>query len=391
MNKDISNIGYNCLNLPNWVIFTGGNSIEYEYGADGTKLRTLYKMGSTTLTTDYCGNAVYENGVLKMLLNEAGYVSFPDKKFHFYLEDHQGNTRVVVDKDGNVEETNTYYPFGGTFTTTASVQPYKYNGKELDLKNGLNWYDYGARHYDAAIGRWHVVDPSAEKYSFVSHYAYCLNNPMKFIDPIGKDVVITGELSDEALKQLQDKAGKSITLSKADDGVISYKANTDKKLKSDAKKIAGMINDHSITVNLITTDTGITSDGNLFAGGAFMGNTVTLSNTGEAKVTANQEINPNLLGSADEHTQTPGKMIMHELTEAYEGARISQSRGISSPKANMPGSVFLDAHNRATPQTIVYRVNYDKNNKETQDSSKATRVEWYVLKDGNKKVIQVLH
>ena len=166
-----------------------------------------------------------------MLLNEAGYVSFPDKKYHFYLKDHQENTSVVADKDGNVEETNAYYPFGGTFTSTASVQPYKYNGKELDQKNGLNWYDYGARHYDAAIGRWHVVDPSAEKYSFVSHYAYCLNNPMKFINPIGKDVVITGELSDEALKQLQDKAGKSITLSKADDGVFSYKANTDKKLK----------------------------------------------------------------------------------------------------------------------------------------------------------------
>ena len=84
-------------------------------------------------------------------------------------------------------------------------------------------------------------------------------------------------------------------------------------------------------------------------------------------------------------------MIMHELIEVYEGARISQSRGISSPKANMSGSVFPDAHNRVTSQTIVYRINYDKNNKETQDSSKATRVEWYVLKDGNKKVIQVLH
>ncbi|WP_455963929.1 RHS repeat domain-containing protein, partial [Bacteroides bouchesdurhonensis] len=172
LNKDISKIGYNLLNLPDEVTFANGNSIRYEYAADGTKLRTVHKTGATTLTTDYCGNAVYENGVLKMLLNEAGYVSFSDRKFHFYLKDHQGNVRVVADKDGNVEETNAYYPFGGTFTSTNSVQPYKYNGKELDAKNGLNWYDYGARQYDAAIGRWHAIVQKCEKYNYLSLYVY---------------------------------------------------------------------------------------------------------------------------------------------------------------------------------------------------------------------------
>ena len=190
LNKDISKIGYNLLNLPDEVTFANGNSIRYEYAADGTKLRTVHKTGATTLTTDYCGNAVYENGVLRMLLNEAGYVSFPDRKFHFYLKDHQGNTRVVADKDGNVEETNAYYPFGGTFTSTASVQPYKYNGKELDQKNGLNWYDYGARQYDAAIGRWHVVDPMSEKYYNFSLYNYCANNPMKYVDYNGDSITV---------------------------------------------------------------------------------------------------------------------------------------------------------------------------------------------------------
>ncbi|WP_455961624.1 RHS repeat domain-containing protein, partial [Bacteroides bouchesdurhonensis] len=178
------------LNLPDEVTFANGNSIRYEYAADGTKLRTVHKTGATTLTTDYCGNAVYENGVLRMLLNEAGYVSFPDRKCHFYLKDHQGNTRVVADKDGNVEETNAYYPFGGTFTSTASVQPYKYNGKELDAKNGLNWYDYGARHYDAAIGRRHVVDPMSEKYYSSSLYMYCANNPMKYVDYNGDSITV---------------------------------------------------------------------------------------------------------------------------------------------------------------------------------------------------------
>jgi RHS repeat-associated protein len=68
------------------------------------------------------------------------------------------------------------------------VQPYKYNGKELDTKAGLNRYDYGARHYDAALGRFTTQDPLAEKYYSTSPYGYCLNNPVKFVDPDGKVV-----------------------------------------------------------------------------------------------------------------------------------------------------------------------------------------------------------
>ena len=83
---------------------------------------------------------------------------------------------------------NHYYPFGGVFASSGNVQPYKYNGKELDTKKGLNWYDYGARHYDAVLGRWHSVDPLAEKYYGYGPYAYCLNNPIKFIDSDGRRV-----------------------------------------------------------------------------------------------------------------------------------------------------------------------------------------------------------
>ena len=97
---------------------------------------------------------------------------------------------MVIDQNGTVEETNHYYPFGGLFANSTSVQPYKYNGKELDTKKGLNWYDYGARHYDAAIGRFATVDPMAEKYYSWSPYTYCLDNPIKYIDPNGCKIVI---------------------------------------------------------------------------------------------------------------------------------------------------------------------------------------------------------
>ena len=185
LNKGISNISYNCLNLPSVVTFSDGSTITYTYAADGTKLKTVHKTGSTTTTTDYCGNVVYENGVQKLLLTDEGYVTLSDSKYHYYLKDHQGNNRVVINQSGTVEETNHYYPFGGVFASSGNVQPYKYNGKELDAKKGVNWYDYGARHYDAALGRLTTVDPLAEKYYPMSPYVYCGNNPIRYIDPTG--------------------------------------------------------------------------------------------------------------------------------------------------------------------------------------------------------------
>ena len=202
LNKNISNIQYNCLNLPSKVTFTDGSTIEYTYATDGTKLRTKHVINGTTTTTDYCGNVIYENGVQKLLLTEAGYVTLSDSKYHYYLQDHQGNNRVVIDQNGTVEETNHYYPFGGVFANSTSVQPYKYNGKELDTKKGLNWYDYGARHYDAAVGRFHTQDRFAEKYYPMSPYQYAANCPMKNIDVNGDSIVVLNYTEGEHLGML---------------------------------------------------------------------------------------------------------------------------------------------------------------------------------------------
>ena len=192
LNKNIADIQYNFLNLPCLLTFSDGSAITYTYDAGGRKLRTVHKIKGVVTTTDYCGNLIYENGIAKMLLTEAGHISMPDEDYYFYLQDHQGNNRIVTDNNGNVMETNHYYPFGGMFALpTLFVQPYKYNGKEIDKTNGLDLYDYGARMYDPAIGRWYVVDPMAEKYYGWSPYNYCKNTPVNRIDIGGKwDVTI---------------------------------------------------------------------------------------------------------------------------------------------------------------------------------------------------------
>ena len=201
LNKKITDIQYNCLNLPSRIQFEDDNSISYVYDANGTKLRTTHLINGVTVTTDYCGNVIYENGVPKLLLTECGYITLSDTVYHYFLQDHQGNNRVIVDENGTVEEVNHYYPFGGLMaSSSSSVQPYKYNGKELDRERGLDWYDYGVRHYDAALGRWHVVDPMTEKYYSINPYAYCGNEPIGRIDPDGADWRVQTHYNEETKK-----------------------------------------------------------------------------------------------------------------------------------------------------------------------------------------------
>ena len=211
--KKISKVQYNSLNLPSTLQFTNGNCADYFYGADGVKRRVVHKtaianvsvpMGqivdladnqvSHTDKTDYCGNVIYENESLSKILTEEGYVTVSGgvHTYHYYLKDHQENNRVVINQTGTVEQINHYYPFGGLFevnTATSGIQSYKYNGKELDRMHGLDWYDYGARMYDATLGRWHVVDPMGEKYYSTSPYTYCLNSPVNAVDKQGKLVL----------------------------------------------------------------------------------------------------------------------------------------------------------------------------------------------------------
>ena len=111
----------------------------------------------------------------------------------FNITDHLGNVRSVVNSSGAVLQSTDYYPFGLAFAdNNVTTNRYLFNGKELENytlgTTYLGTLDYGARHYDPRIARWTVPDPMAEKYYGLSGYVYCANNPMRLVDPDGREV-----------------------------------------------------------------------------------------------------------------------------------------------------------------------------------------------------------
>ena len=156
-----------------------------------------------TETVDYLlsGSLVMKNGKIDKILFDGGYAqdtsanSTTDKfAFYYYNQDHLGNNREVVDANGVVQQVTNYYPFGAPYADAtaikgAAVQPYKYNGKELDLMHGLNTYDYGARQHDPILCRWDRIDLLCEADYGVSPYSYCNNSPINAVDPDGNYTV----------------------------------------------------------------------------------------------------------------------------------------------------------------------------------------------------------
>ena len=192
LNKGISNIEYDILGNLKCITFSNGFKTEYIYDAAGYKLRTIHE-SAVTNTTDYISNFIFEDGKLDKYLFDGGYCSFDNNQnptFHYYEKDHLGSIRMVVNENGTIEQVNHYYPFGGVYgdlSYKGELQRNKYIGKEFDHMYGLDWYDHGARMYDAARVVWDRIDNSGEKNSDISPYLYCHDNAINKFDPDGND------------------------------------------------------------------------------------------------------------------------------------------------------------------------------------------------------------
>ena len=238
--KGIMFIEYDDNGMPRRIQFADGNVTEYAYTATGRKLRAVYYTAVPGITVgsgethqltaneilskdsiDYLGSLILVNGLPDQYLFQGGYCSFDDNNgnvsvaWHYYNYDHLGNSREVVSEDGTLEQVTNYYPYGAPFcerttagaNTNATLQRYKYNGKELDLMHGLKWYDYGVRMYDPILLTWNAIDPMCEDYYPISPYAYCANNPVNRFDPDGRDWYSSldsiGNINGQAIWQTQ--------------------------------------------------------------------------------------------------------------------------------------------------------------------------------------------
>jgi RHS repeat-associated protein len=271
LHKNVSTITYNYLNLPTVITFTTGNTIEFLYDASGAKLRKTVKVGATVqYIQDYLPSSIeYRQtgtGVKRVesVFHAEGryYNTNVDasntlawrKEYNF--KDHLGNTRLVfTDRNANgvvditgtastsdVLQENHYYSFGLAFEgawlqndATARDNKYQYNGKELNDDFGLNWNDYGARWYDAGLGRFTAVDRFTEKYFIFSSYQYAANNPISFIDINGDSIKLSqsfleNKLATSALKSiLKTKEGYEYfsKFAAKGDNILGYKFTQD--------------------------------------------------------------------------------------------------------------------------------------------------------------------
>jgi RHS repeat-associated protein len=212
INKEITNIEYNYLNLPVVISFTNSRKIEFTYDATGKKWRKVVTNGSSVTVRDYIDGAEYESvnnaaSEPKIIHHTEGYIEYDATQlnttwkgwvYHYTLKDHLGNTRVTfsdanddgyVNTSTDVKQVNNYYPFGlnmeGNWNGAMGAFKYGYNGKELNDELGLDWNDYGARNYDPAIGRFMTVDLLSEHDYETNPYHYVTNNPIIFTDPFG--------------------------------------------------------------------------------------------------------------------------------------------------------------------------------------------------------------
>jgi len=236
--QDASNgtgfIVYDINNLPITEYKTDGTVITYCYDANGNRVQktvdstpTYYVLGADGKT-----DAITFSDTTKAIYNLFGNDNFGQVKKdgstlarYYYLKDHLGSIKMIVDASGNMDSYNDYYPFGMLMdkrTGAASADArYKFTGKERDAETGFDYF--GARYYDSRIGRFNSIDRFADKYPGMSPYGYAAGNPTSIIDPSGDTVVsINVDLEKKMMEQMNNEDKKQYESYKTSSNIYEF-------------------------------------------------------------------------------------------------------------------------------------------------------------------------
>ncbi len=181
---------YNYANMLAKAVLDGGRTVTNYYGGGGTL--KIKKTDSQTGSRYYAYNGIeplceYDStGVIKKKYVYAmgKCIGMIDSIGHRYLYHHDivGSIRLVTDTTGAVVNNYYYYPFGDSLIYSGTIK----NDLQYTSKSnvaGMEAYDFSARYYDPAIGRFYSMDPLFNPAT--SPYAYCGNNPVSNNDPTG--------------------------------------------------------------------------------------------------------------------------------------------------------------------------------------------------------------
>lgn len=188
VNKGITAVTYNYLNLPEQVTIAG-NNIMYQYNADGIKLK---KTAGANIT-NYINGIHYIGDQINFIQTAEGRIlrspSTGEYSYEYQIKDHQDNVRLAFDKNpsnskARIIQEDSYYPFGLTFNsyTSGDRNKYLFQKQEIQDEYGLNWSQFKWRMHDPAIGRFVSVDPLATDYTHNSPYAFSENRVINGVE-----------------------------------------------------------------------------------------------------------------------------------------------------------------------------------------------------------------
>jgi RHS repeat-associated protein len=186
-------VDYNQDNMPTRIVYKGQETT-ITYDGEDTRIKKVSVTGTTTSTVIYVGG-LYEvrNDVhlLHIFANGKRIATVEGSAMHYFHTDHLNSTTVVTDQTGHEVEEMGYLPFGALLydKTLQGGQwhtVYRFTGQEYDAEFAL--YNYNGRLYDPIMGRFISADPFMQNYynpQNLNRYAYCLNNPLIYVDPTG--------------------------------------------------------------------------------------------------------------------------------------------------------------------------------------------------------------